>query len=244
MLMSGILALIVLGPYANALPATRHVSACCDLSSARLQVPGDQTQLVAPTYAPSYIAVSIGTQNYTCNTTTSAYTLLGAMAELFDSSCLYGTPAFDSAPTVMYDAWSAPGDFVTPQEVITTLGLLPNPAVLGQHYYVLNPVGPGLSPKWDFTSSGATVGNSNAYAVGIKVGDLPSTDSSNIDSLMVKAIEGELASEIFRVKTNGGQPPSQCTAGDSNITVKYTAQYFQEIASKSVREKRLEEVKF
>jgi hypothetical protein len=157
--------------------------------------------------------------------TEQPHRLLGAIAELFDSSCLYGTPAFDSAPTVVYDAWSAPGDLVTPQEVITTLGLLPNPAVLGQHYYVLNPVGPGLSPKWDFTSSGATAGNSNAYAVGVKVGDLPSTNSSNIDSLMVKAIEGELASEIFRVKTNGGQPPSQCTAGDSNITVKYTAQY-------------------
>jgi len=106
------------------------------------------------------------------------------------------------------------------------LGLVHDPAVLGQHYYVPNPVGPGLSPKWDFTSSGATAGNPNAYVIGVKVGDLPSTNSSNIDNLMVKAVEGELASEVFRVETNGGQPPSQCSAGDPNTTVKYTAQYW------------------
>ena len=114
---------------------------------------------------------------------------------------------------------------MTPQELMTTLGLLLNLPVLGQHYYVPNPVGPGLSPKWDFTSSGVTAGNPNAYVIGVKVGDLPSTNSSNIDNLMIKAVEGELASEIFRIDTNGGQPPSRCAAGDSNITVKYTARY-------------------
>lgn len=151
--------------------------------------------------------------------------LFGALAELFDTSCLYGTPAFDRAPTVAYDAWSAAGDHVTPKELITALGLLPNPSVLGQHYYVPNPAGDGLSPMWDFTSSGATAGNPNAYVIGARVGDLPSTNSSNIDSLMINAVEGKLASELFRVKNNGGQPPPRCVAGHSNITVKYTAQY-------------------
>jgi hypothetical protein len=74
MLMSSILTLIVLGSYVSAFPATKQLSACCDVSSARLQVPADQTQLVAPSYAPSYIGLGIGTQNYTCNDTTSVYT--------------------------------------------------------------------------------------------------------------------------------------------------------------------------
>ncbi|KAG1753597.1 uncharacterized protein EDB91DRAFT_1098776 [Suillus paluster] len=218
--------LVILGALTNALPAIRRLSTSCDLSSARLQVPAGQAQLVAPTYAPSFIGIGVGTQNYTCNTTSSAYRLIGAVAEIFDSSCLYGTPAFDSAPTIVYDAWSAAPPDATVNEVITTLACLHNPAVLGQHYYVPNPVGSGLSPKWDFTSSGVTAGNPNAYVIGVKVGDLSSSNSNNIDNLMVKAIEGELASEIFRVETNGGQPPSQCAAGDSNITVKYTAQYW------------------
>jgi len=100
-----------------------------------------------------------------------------------------------------------------------------NPAVLGQHYYVPNPVGTGLSPKWDFTSSGVTAGDPNAYVIGAKVGDLPTSDPNNIDDLMIKAIKGALAHEVFRVQTNGGQPPTHCAAGDSDIAVRYTAQY-------------------
>lgn len=224
MLTSSMLALGILG-YTGALPAERYLSTNCDLSSARLQVPTDQTQLIAPTYAPSFIGIGVGTQNYTCNATKSTYELIGAVAELFDGSCLYGTPAFESAPTTVYDVWSATTG-ITIQEVITTLGLTPDAAMLGQHYYVPNPMGSGLSPKWDFTLSGVTAGNPNAYVIGVKIGDLPSSDSSDIDDLMVKAVEGELASEVFRVETNGGQPPTQCAAGDSNITVKYTAQYW------------------
>lgn len=148
------------------------------------------------------------------------------MAELFDSSCLYGTPVFDTAPETAYVAWDATTGLVTPQDVITALALVPDPLVLGQHMYVPNPVGSGLSPKWDFTSSGGTAGNPDAYVIGAKVGDLPSADPTlNIDSLMIKAVKGSLASEIFRVENNGGQPPAQCNAQSSNITVKYTAQY-------------------
>lgn len=216
------LTLVILG-YADALPSKKHNSTSCDLSHARLKVPANQTQLIAPTYAPSFIGIGVGTQNYTCNATKSTYTLIGAVAELFDSSCLYGSPAFEGAPTTAYNVWTATTG-ITIQEVINTLGR--DPTVLGQHYYVPNPVGSGLSPKWDFTSSGATAGNPNAYVIGVKIGDLPSSDSNNIDNLMVKAVEGELASEVFRVETNGGQPPTQCAAGDSNITIKYTAQYW------------------
>jgi len=226
MLTSSILALVavVLG-YADALPSKGHLSTSCDLSHARLQVPANQTQLIAPTYAPNFIGIGVGTQNYTCNATDSTYALVGALAEIFDCSCLYGTAAFESAPTTVYDAWSA-STGITVQDVITTLRLTHDPAVLGQHYYVPNPVGSGLSPKWDFTSSGMTAGKPNAYVTGAKIGDLPSSNSSNIDDLMVKAVKGGLAKEVFRVETNGGQPPKQCGTGDSNITVKYSAQYW------------------
>ncbi|KAG1862800.1 hypothetical protein DFJ58DRAFT_775198 [Suillus subalutaceus] len=218
MLTFSILALVILG-YADALPSKGHLRTSCDLSCARLQVPANQTQLIAPTYAPSFIGIGVGTQNYTCNATESTYALVGAVAELFDSSCLYGTPTFESAPTTVYDVWSATTG-ITIQEVITMMGLTHDSTVLGQHYYVLNPVG-GTSHHL-----GVTAGNSNAYVIGAKIGDLPSSNSSNIDNLMVKAVEGELAVEVFRVDTNGGQPPTKCVAGDSNITVKYTAQYW------------------
>ncbi|KIJ61565.1 hypothetical protein HYDPIDRAFT_31173 [Hydnomerulius pinastri MD-312] len=198
----------------------------CNLSQATLQVPANQTQLVAPTTAPNYIALGVGVQNYTCNATSSTYTLVGAVAELFDISCLYNTPAFDALPSVAYTAWNATTANLTIQDVIGAFEFAPSPLVLGQHYYVPNPDGSGLSPKWDFTSSGMTAGNSQAYVIGAKTGDLPSLDTTlNIDSLMVKGIQGDLASEIFRIQNNGGQPPAKCSTAGANITVKYTAQY-------------------
>ena len=115
----------------NSLPATRQFSASCSLSDARLQVPTNQTQLIPPKFSPSFIALGVGTQNYTCNATSSTYvsvlfhcrwpgpnlytSLTGAVAELFDSSCLYGTPEFDTAPELVYTAWEASAGLVTPQ---------------------------------------------------------------------------------------------------------------------------------
>ncbi|KAF8549031.1 hypothetical protein OG21DRAFT_1515604 [Imleria badia] len=199
------------------IPTARQLSASCSLSKARLQVPANQIQLTAPTFLP----------NYTCSGTSSTYVLTGAVAELFDSSCLYGTPAFDTAPGLAYTAWEASTDLATPQDVITSLGLIPDPLVLGQHMYVPSPTGSGLSPKWDFTSSGGTAGNLDAYVIGVKAGDLPSSNPAvNIDNLMIKAIKGDLASLIFRVQNNGGQAPAGCGTQGANITVKYTAQYW------------------
>ncbi|KAG8216848.1 hypothetical protein J3R82DRAFT_7108 [Butyriboletus roseoflavus] len=54
-------------------PTTRQLSASCGLSNVRLQVPPQQTQLIAPNYSPSFIALAVGTQNYTCGATSSTY---------------------------------------------------------------------------------------------------------------------------------------------------------------------------
>jgi hypothetical protein len=54
--------------FAAALPATS-----CDISTVTLKLPANQTQLVAPTSAPSYIALGVGVQNYTCSSS-STYT--------------------------------------------------------------------------------------------------------------------------------------------------------------------------
>jgi hypothetical protein len=53
-------------------PTTTTLS--CSLSNARLSVPPDQTALTAPTGSPSFIAVAIGVQNYTCNAASRTYT--------------------------------------------------------------------------------------------------------------------------------------------------------------------------
>jgi hypothetical protein len=144
---------------------------------------------------------------------------------LFDISCLYGTPEFSKVQDDAYALWNEAPAGVSTQSVIQRLNQ--NPFVLGQHYYVPNPVAatPAISPKWDFTSN-ADKGNSEAFVIGAKSGDLPApTGSGDIDWLQVKNVQGDLADMLYRLNTKAGQPPSSCTAG-STISVKYTAQYW------------------
>jgi hypothetical protein len=138
--------------------------------------------------------------------------LFGALAELFDVSCFYGTAVYDASSQIAYDAWTLSSVNST-AAVIAALGSAP--PVLGQHYYVPTPnaTTTSYSPKWDFTSSGANKGNPEAYVIGKKVGDIlsplgNSSDGGAIDWLSVAGVEGELASQIFRIDTVGGIQPS------------------------------------
>ncbi|KAG6812886.1 hypothetical protein H0H92_015621 [Tricholoma furcatifolium] len=184
--------------------------ASCDLSHATVDIPSNQTVLNAATAPLSYVAVAIGVQNYTCSSS-GTYTNVGAVAELFDISCLYSdAAAFDDLTSLAYNIWELVPPTVTPQSIINLLLSANTPGILGQHYYVTNPItGSGVSPKWDFTSQGATKGNSNAYVIGAKTGDLPApTGSQDIDWVQLKAVEGELATIVYRTDTRGGQPPA------------------------------------
>ncbi|ESK90731.1 malate dehydrogenase [Moniliophthora roreri MCA 2997] len=124
------------------------------------------------------------------------YASAGAVAELLDISCGY-----------------KPGAFV--------------PAIrpLGQHYFVTNPTtGTGISPKWDMTSA---LANPNAFIIGARSAGIPApTGSSDVDWLYLTNVQGELATEVYRTNTRGGQPPASCTPGSQPITVWYSAMYW------------------
>ncbi|KDQ58797.1 hypothetical protein JAAARDRAFT_69216 [Jaapia argillacea MUCL 33604] len=222
--LSSVLSLLVALPAVFAAPS---VPVGCDPSGDAISIPSNQTQLwVNSTVGtPSFIALGVGVQNYTCGNT-STYTNVGAVAELFDISCLYHTPIFTHLSELAYDKWNCTPE-VTASDIINDLSGIHNPIVLGQHYYVTNPVtGTGISPKWDFTSASES-GNPNAFVVAAKIGDLPApTGKTDVDWVQLKAIQGDLASYVFRVATKGGQPPASCTPGSPLLSVKYTAQYW------------------
>ena len=123
------------------------------------------------------------------------------------------------------------------------LSVIGSPFVLGQHFFVTNPVtGSGLSPKWDFTSA-SLKGKSNAFAIGARAGSVAVPPSTNVDWLSLNVVQGDLAKHIFRVETRNGQPPAsvsvdsdyspdcrltltrKCTPGSADISVKYVSQY-------------------
>ncbi|PBK79910.1 hypothetical protein ARMGADRAFT_1021227 [Armillaria gallica] len=197
--------------------APRH-SRSCDLSRARLVLPNGSA-IASPSGPPSFIGLGIGTQNYTC-TADGVYTNVGAVATLFDISCLVGTPLFGHIQDLAIDAWKS---IHNSQSVPPELGL--DFFVLGDHFFITNPVtGSGISPKWDFTKS---LHNSEAFVVGARSGGMPApTGSSDIDWLVLNRVLGSLATQVFRVDTRDGQPPATCTPGSAPITVKYTAKYW------------------
>jgi hypothetical protein len=61
---------LVLSLSALAAPSRRY--SMCDISKAKIDLPTNQTALAPPSESVSYIAVAIGTQNYTC--TNGSYT--------------------------------------------------------------------------------------------------------------------------------------------------------------------------
>ena len=127
-----------------------------------------------------------------------------------DASCLVSLPDFDTMQNQLYNLWNSE-DSITIQQAIQDLSDVLLPGVLGQHYFVTNPVtGSGVSPKWDFTSSGKFAGNQDAYFVGAPVGNVPapSNPAKNVAWLHIGHVEGALADEVFRYDTVGGQPPT------------------------------------
>ncbi|KAJ7765116.1 hypothetical protein B0H14DRAFT_3116795 [Mycena olivaceomarginata] len=185
----------------------------CDTSKAVIDLPANQTALVGPATGPLFILLGVGIQNYTCSGTTFAS--IGAVASLFDISCLHHKEVA-TVQTTAFNIW----ENAAPDVPATAIGRR-------FHYFVTSPSGTGISPKWDFTSR-KFAGNATAFVLGAKTGDIlaPTDPATNIDWLQLAAVQGELASEIFRVDTVGGQPPTSCVAGDAPISVKYTSKYY------------------
>jgi hypothetical protein len=137
------------------------------------------------------------------------YSNVGAVAELFDVSCLYGTPSFNTIQNDAYGIWKGAASSVTAEDVIKKLDH--NLIVLGQHYYVPNPNittgSPAILPKWDFTSGAAK--GAEGYVIAAKVGSLSApTGMNDIDWVQLKKVKGGLADTVYRVYTQGGQPPA------------------------------------
>jgi len=192
----------------------------CDISGVQLNVPSGQTGLVQPTTPPTYIVLGVGFQNYTCSSAGN-YSSVGAVAEIYDLSCLYGQPEFATIQDDVYACWKK-AEHSKPDNV--HCDALRKPVSLGQHFFIANATG-SLSPVWDFRSS--CRGHDDAYVVAARVGGIPApTGGDDIDWLQLKGVEGKLATDIYRVDTKSGKAPATCTPGSPDISVKYTTKYY------------------
>ncbi|KAL0571272.1 hypothetical protein V5O48_010689 [Marasmius crinis-equi] len=215
--------LLTLGSAAALTTPTRRQT--CDVLDVNVEV----CSLPPPEEPTSFIALGVGTQNYTCSSAGN-YTSAGASATIIDISCTYADHEWHSIARTAYEYWTLAPDSVSPSDMMEVLhpdfGDLVS---LGHHYFVTNPVNSsaGISPKWDFTSY---FDDSSAFVVAARTGDIPAPDdpSDNVDWLQMKGMggQGNLAHSIYRTHTQGGQPPVKCSSGSEPITVKYTALYW------------------
>lgn len=210
--------------------SARGKATMCNVSKDTVPVPSTANDPPTPLASaipagPRFIALGVGVQNYTCSSTgtftyvfvplspmlvlTISHSSTGAVAELFDISC-FRESAFTSITDRVNAAWQAAPSGVTAQDIISTLAPFDPPFVLGQHFFIVNPItGSGLSPKWDFTSA-SEKGHPNAFVVGARTGDVhaPEDSATNVDWLSLNKAQGDLADQVFRVVTRGGQPPT------------------------------------
>ncbi|KDN36802.1 hypothetical protein RSAG8_10584, partial [Rhizoctonia solani AG-8 WAC10335] len=198
----------------------------CDVSRAKLDLP-NTTDISIPDYAkPEYIALAIGTQNYSC-TNAGNYRSDGAISTLVDISCLYKSDPelFENIQDSAYNLLLKSGNN-TPDSldgIEDVIGYYPY--TLGEHYFI--PQNGAIAPKFDFERS--QKGNEDAYIVARQLGGIPSPEGSqNIDWLQLERTSGRLAKYVFRVDTRGGQPPETCDSfkAGQDITVPYTAKYW------------------
>lgn len=205
----------------------------CDLSNAQLTLPDAQLAVLGKPNSsyPTAIGVAFGVQNYTCSTNNN-FTSAGAVAQLYDISCLYKSEPnlFKTIQEPLYDAWVNLTSDITVQEIIAIIPALVNPDIIqADHYFLPNPSGSGISPVWDFRVAERFKDEVNAFILGQGAGSVaaPVDPAHNINWLRVREISGEIANEVYRTDTVGGQPPTSCTHGQTpDISVKYTSKYW------------------
>ncbi|EJD37226.1 hypothetical protein AURDEDRAFT_92431 [Auricularia subglabra TFB-10046 SS5] len=206
--------------FALAALASPHVSHC-DVSKLSLPLPNGTTALTPPAQAGTklkYVAVGLGVQNYTCGAS-GTYAYAGAVANLYDISCLGRSPLFPYIQEIAYAlAEAGPKADNVLDKVLGGARLK-----LGEHYFVTSPSGSGISPKFDFTKA---MHSSSAYVLAAKAGNMAApTGPADVDWLQLNDVQGELAKSVYRVQTRGGQPAATCATGQFS-SVPYAAQYW------------------
>lgn len=203
---------------AAALPKSENIKARTALTVAL-----PSSGLPAPTGSLKYIALGLGTQNYTCantpGSTAAAPVAIGAIAKLSDASDFLQEHQ-DLIPTLPGLALGL--STMTGIDPAKILGL----PYIGQHFFTSTP-----SPEFDLTAvscrlvakklanvaapANACSGPNNAGAVDwLELGDSGA-------GLSFGGIN-----YVYRVETAGGKAPTTCAGNSGVFTVPYAAEYW------------------
>jgi hypothetical protein len=167
-----------------------------------------------------HVAVGRGTQNYTCDTTnaTAAPVQIGAMATLFNASCIASTyPDLITLITKMALQFT-----LTTDE--TQLGPA-NLAISGQHFFT-NTTTPFFNldrPSLALGEAPCAKLNSTAAPADAPKGP---NGSAAVPWLKLQARAGATGNleEVYRLETAGGSAPATCGGMPATFEVQYSAE--------------------
>ena len=221
---------VVLGLFSSMTHGPVKKPGVSDLSNVTIPLsPAQLTALGAPTTPLTAVGLGFGVQNYTCSANNvfvcvfAFYVHLraetdrrdrsaGAVAELFDISCLASTNSklLSTIHNDLFKIWNSPAaNGVTIQQLIDILPkVVPSDLILSQHYFNKNAAG-GISPVWDFRATPKFQGVANAVFVGKALANTPDADpTKNVPWLHLGKVSGDISDEIYRISTAGGVAPS------------------------------------
>jgi hypothetical protein len=183
--------------------------ACPIVGDAVLKYLENTTFSVPQGQAVNHITFATGVQNYTCNDT-GTYVPAGAVAKLYDISCLFGTDAFETIQDEWHELPYALKESIQEQ-------LDRTPLYVSDHYFITNPItGNGTSPKFASARDGG-----KTFMVAEKTAGKPAPNPADIDWLQLSAIQGGFAKTCFRMSTRAGKPPASCESGSGALSVPY-----------------------
>ncbi|ODN72848.1 hypothetical protein L202_08277 [Cryptococcus amylolentus CBS 6039] len=175
----------------------------------------------SPTFPKAFLRdaasqTSPGIQNYTC--TSGAYVSTGALANLFDVTCLYSMTAgkVDTnelstvLPKMAFSALQYPDTLNLPVAIHHLFVDTPGSNTTG-----------AISPLF--------VGSTDQVLVSKTATSNDLTDPSvNVPWLQLTAVEGQgtLAKSVYRLDTVNGQAPSTCDTEGEDLSVQYAALYW------------------
>ncbi|EFR03154.1 hypothetical protein MGYG_06149 [Nannizzia gypsea CBS 118893] len=183
----------------------------CDISTKQLPKIGHPPELPGPeaSLQLKYVTFGVGTQNYTCAGGVTKPVHIGAVATLYDGSCLVNMN-FRIMDILSYISLHTSN--ASAKWVLEDFLKLPK---LGQHYFT------GGRPFFDLTTRG---GSDKAYVS--VVANVPAPSNSDVSWLRLNKVEGSGMEVVFRVETQEGTSPATCDGKVSDFQVGYTAQYW------------------
>ncbi|KAI0576729.1 DUF3455 domain-containing protein [Pyrenophora tritici-repentis] len=179
-------------------PRQEDSAGTCDLS--KLQQPASALQQPTPDMKLALVAIGHGTQNYTCANASAVPAPIGAVAQLFNTTC-------DTSSIAKRDAAEALGSI---QESTSD--------AVGAHFFLDN-----TTPDFDIKGLG------NTEAAKLQDTPAPNP-AKNVKWLRLgpKAGSTSAVKAIYRLNTQDGVAPATCegkTAGEV-LAIEYTAQYW------------------